>query len=377
MNSMSGVYNRGGGGYGGSGMNQFSSGSSQYGQNSFGGGGYGQNSGGMQGGFGGGQSFGGGLGTSALLSQNAGMVQALQNGMLQNFGGSMSFMGKIETLSAPMSASAVEQVLSSQGQGQVLVVDAGGPLSNCGVFDMSMVQKAQMNGWAGVVINGAVVGADMLRNSPIGILAAGVSQMRCQNNSGHKGGMLNFANVNFSRGSYIYADKDGTVVSQQEVSRGQFGSGGGMGSSGSMGTGMGSFNSGSNFGNSMSQTQGFNSYNNNQGMGGGSSSYGGNQQMGGAGSSSYGGGGFNSGYGGAGGSSSFGGGGVRPQYNSYQKGGYGGMSGMSNSYNRGSSYGNSYSSFNSYKKRKRPSKRTIMGGLLFVLAIVWCSCAAE
>ena len=93
------------------------------------------------------------------------------------------------------------------GQGQVLVVDAGGSMSNCGVFDMNMVQKAQMNGWAGIVINGAVVGGDMLRSSPIGILATGSTTMRCQNNSGHKGGMLNFGNVNFSRGGFVYVDK--------------------------------------------------------------------------------------------------------------------------------------------------------------------------
>ena len=119
-NSMSaggGGYNTGGaGGYRGSstlGMNnQMGAGASQYGQNNIGGGGYQQPT---SGGYGGGAAAGG-LGTTALLSQNPGMVQALQFGMFQNFGGSMQFMGKIETLSAPGSASAVDQVLASPGK---------------------------------------------------------------------------------------------------------------------------------------------------------------------------------------------------------------------------------------------------------------------
>ena len=112
-----GGYNGGaaGGGYRGSstGMTNGLASPSQYGQNSMGG--YSQPPN-MQNGAYGGAAGSGGLGTTALLSQNPGMVQALQFGMFQNFGGSMQFMGKIETLSAPASASAVDQVLASPGK---------------------------------------------------------------------------------------------------------------------------------------------------------------------------------------------------------------------------------------------------------------------
>lgn len=97
------------------------------------------------------------------------------------------------------------------GNGKVLVVDGGGSY-NGGIFDSNMAAAAQRNGWKGILINGAVLGAEQLRNVQFGVKAIGANPSPGQQMNGQRGIPLSFAGINFTSGAWIYADKVSRVA---------------------------------------------------------------------------------------------------------------------------------------------------------------------
>ena len=153
---------------------------------------------------------------SGLVDMHGASLNILQPGMLRDFGGVTDFQGQVETLQGIDSAGVVEQVLSQPGQNKVLVVDAGGDLRSA-IFDANMAQTAHRNGWSGVVVNGAIRNASQIASIPIGVKAVGTNPVRGQASSGQQGAALTIGGLQIHPGFWIYADKDGVVVSQQLI----------------------------------------------------------------------------------------------------------------------------------------------------------------
>jgi regulator of ribonuclease activity A len=99
----------------------------------------------------------------------------------------------------------------------VLVVDGAGSLrtSMLGDFIAALGEK---NGWAGIVIWGAVRDVVALGGLHIGVKALGSNPLR----SGKKGiGQIDvpvtFGGVTFRAGEWLYSDEDGILVSEREL----------------------------------------------------------------------------------------------------------------------------------------------------------------
>ena len=75
--------------------------------------------------------------------------------ILQNLGGKKVFWGKIETLKCPDDNSYVKELLNSDGDGKVLVVDADG-ISTVALLGDMIAEAGVRNNWSGIVINGYV-----------------------------------------------------------------------------------------------------------------------------------------------------------------------------------------------------------------------------
>lgn len=67
--------------------------------------------------------------------------------------------------------------LAQPGAGRVIVVDADGSLDQCMLGD-NMAATAAGNGWAGIVVVGAVRDANALSDVPLGIKALGTNPAR-------------------------------------------------------------------------------------------------------------------------------------------------------------------------------------------------------
>lgn len=138
--------------------------------------------------------------------------------VFRDFGGKAAFHGPIQTLKIFEDNALVRAALETPGQGQVLVVDAGGSL-RCAVLGGNLGQLAVKNGWAGVVVNGCIRDAAEIAALPVGVKALATHPRKSEKglHSAHQARVVAFAGVTFRPGAWLYADVDGIVVSDQPI----------------------------------------------------------------------------------------------------------------------------------------------------------------
>jgi regulator of ribonuclease activity A len=137
--------------------------------------------------------------------------------ILQNLGGKKVFWGKIETLKCPDDNSYVKELLNSDGDGKVLVVDADG-ISTVALLGDMIAEAGVKNNWSGIVINGYVRDIDILSKLDIGVQAIGTMPVRSEKkNQGQVGIDISFGGLTFSSGDYVYADNNGLLLSKLEL----------------------------------------------------------------------------------------------------------------------------------------------------------------
>lgn len=130
----------------------------------------------------------------------------------RDFGARRSFSGPIRTVRCYEDNSLVKATLSEPGYGRVLVVDGGGSLRRALLGDV-LAADAVRNGWAGVVINGAVRDVAVLGGMDLGVKALGSVPMRSvKRGEGVIDTPVAFGGVVFVPGDMLHADSDGVVV---------------------------------------------------------------------------------------------------------------------------------------------------------------------
>lgn len=136
---------------------------------------------------------------------------------LGHWGRQVKFAGPAETLRLFEDNSLVRKALSDPGQGRVLVVDGGGSM-RCALVGGNLGKLAQDNGWAGIVVWGAVRDADELDACDVGIRALGLCPRRSRRrDTGERGVAVELAGVAVAPGQWVYADRDGVLVSDNKL----------------------------------------------------------------------------------------------------------------------------------------------------------------
>jgi regulator of ribonuclease activity A len=131
---------------------------------------------------------------------------------LRQYGGARSFSGPIATIRCFEDNVLVRERASEQGEGRVLVVDAGGSLRVALVGDQ-IATLAHANGWAGIVLNGCVRDTATLSGIVLGIKALATNPRRSAKAGGGEIDFpVTFGGVEFLPGAMLYADDDGVVV---------------------------------------------------------------------------------------------------------------------------------------------------------------------
>ena len=90
--------------------------------------------------------------------------------LFNSYGGVVRFHGQVVTVQCYEDNTPVKAVLESPGHGRVLVVDGGASLRRA-LVGGNIAASAARQGWAGVVVDGAVRDIAELRATPIGIRA--------------------------------------------------------------------------------------------------------------------------------------------------------------------------------------------------------------
>jgi regulator of ribonuclease activity A len=130
----------------------------------------------------------------------------------RSFGATASFAGAVATVRCRDDNGLVRAAVRQPGEGRVLVVDGGGSLHTALVGDV-LGGLALANGWAGLVVHGAVRDVVALAELGIGVVALGTNPRRGAGaGSGETGEPVSFGGVTFQPGHRVVVDEDGVLV---------------------------------------------------------------------------------------------------------------------------------------------------------------------
>ena len=146
-----------------------------------------------------------------------------------------------------------QQALEEQGNGRVLIVD-GGASKRCALLGDNIAEMAHQNGWSvsplilslcrhhcyttvvqaafsqacyihamsscmqGIIINGCIRDSEDISKMPLGVKALNTFPLKSsKRDPGLRDIPVNFAGATVSTGDWIYADRDGVLVSAEEL----------------------------------------------------------------------------------------------------------------------------------------------------------------
>ncbi|KGK42278.1 ribonuclease activity regulator protein RraA [Nitrincola sp. A-D6] len=151
-----------------------------------------------------------------LCDQFPELVQVVEP-MFANFGGREAFGGEIVTIKAYEDNSLVREQVAQPGQGKVLVVDGGASMRRAMLGDM-LAEKAEKNGWEGIIIYGCIRDVNAISQLDLGVQALGSHPMKTDKRGlGDLNVPLTFGGVTFTPGQYVYADNNGVLVSPEKL----------------------------------------------------------------------------------------------------------------------------------------------------------------
>lgn len=132
--------------------------------------------------------------------------------MFTAYGGRLRFAGPVRTVRCFEDNTSVKALLESPGQGAVLVVDGAGSLQRA-LVGGNIAAAAAKNGWAGVLVNGAVRDKAELAAAEIGLLARALCPMPSNRQAaGQVDVPVQVEGIWIKPGDWLYADEDGVVV---------------------------------------------------------------------------------------------------------------------------------------------------------------------
>ncbi|OPH34352.1 Putative regulator of ribonuclease activity [Moraxella lacunata] len=135
----------------------------------------------------------------------------------KHYGGITTFGGQAVTVKCFEDNSRVKELLATDGQGKILVVDGGASL-RCALMGDMIAKSAVDNGWAGVIICGCVRDVDEIAKMNLGVLAlASIPKKSVRKGVGETGLPIVIGGVVVHDGDWVYADNNGVIVSGERL----------------------------------------------------------------------------------------------------------------------------------------------------------------
>ncbi len=135
----------------------------------------------------------------------------------KSYGAINSFGGQVVTVKCFEDNSRVKELLATDGQGKVLVVD-GGASMRCALMGDMIAESAVNNHWSGVIIYGCVRDVDAIAELNLGVHAlAAIPQKSNRKGLGEVDISLSFGGVTVQSGDYVYADNNGIIIAKEKL----------------------------------------------------------------------------------------------------------------------------------------------------------------
>ena len=133
--------------------------------------------------------------------------------VFHDFGKAARFAGPVATVRAIEDNSRVREAVNSPGNGRVLVVEGGGSVRRA-LVGGNLAAAAAKNGWAGILVDGAVRDLAELAAAGIPVKALALVPLRSvKRGEGQSDVPVEIQGVAVRPGDWLYADEDGIVVS--------------------------------------------------------------------------------------------------------------------------------------------------------------------
>ena len=153
--------------------------------------------------------------TADLCDDNANIQIAKP--IFKLFGENKYFYGRIRTVSVLDDNSYVKKLVEEKVNGDVMVVDGKGS-TKCALLGDNLARIACNNGWSGFIINGCIRDSEIINRIGIGVKAISTMPIKSEKKDvGEYGNPLNFADVIFTDGDYVYSDPDGIIISKSQL----------------------------------------------------------------------------------------------------------------------------------------------------------------
>ena len=137
--------------------------------------------------------------------------------VFRDFGSVARFCGPVATVRCHEDNSRIKEAVESAGHGRVLVVDGGSSVRRA-LVGGNLAAAAARNGWAGIVVDGAVRDSRELQAAGVGICALALMPQRSvKRNEGERDVPVLIQGVPVNPGYWLYADEDGIVVSERPL----------------------------------------------------------------------------------------------------------------------------------------------------------------
>lgn len=151
------------------------------------------------------------ISTADLYDERGSELQSVSL-QFQDCGGDTSFSGTVRTVKCFQDNALLKSVLSTPGDGAVLVIDGGGSLETALVGDIIAGLGAD-NGWAGLIVHGAIRDRVAIGTLPLGVKALGSNPAKStKTGSGETDVPVSFGGVTFTPGATVWCDADGILV---------------------------------------------------------------------------------------------------------------------------------------------------------------------
>jgi regulator of ribonuclease activity A len=135
------------------------------------------------------------------------------------YGEKKSFFGPISTVKVYEDNVLVKKALQTIPEGSVLVVDGGGS-TRCALLGDNLADIAVKRNLAGVIVYGCIRDSAEINQMNIGVRAIATHPLKSiKQGKGLENISVQFAGISFEPGSYLYADEDGILVSDERLNK--------------------------------------------------------------------------------------------------------------------------------------------------------------
>ncbi|WP_372454257.1 ribonuclease E activity regulator RraA [Streptomyces tardus] len=149
--------------------------------------------------------------TADLYDEHGEALQSCDT-QFRQYGGRSSFDGPISTVRCFQDNALLKAAFAEPGEGRVLVVDGGASVHTALMGDL-IAASGVANGWAGIVINGAVRDTAILATLDLGVKALGSNPRKSsKTGEGARDVPVNFGGATFTPGARLHSDGDGVVL---------------------------------------------------------------------------------------------------------------------------------------------------------------------